>query len=80
MLRDKPCPDRIFDDLGGGFSMGCVMGAVFHFARGVLLSTSGEKLFGGISCLKKRAPLLAGRINYINIGSFAMWAGVYSIS
>ena len=38
MLREKPCPVRIVDDLGGGFSMGCLMGAVWHFARGMYFS------------------------------------------
>lgn len=52
--------------------MGCLMGAVWHFLRGMYHSPKSEKTFGGIMMMKKRAPILAG--------SFAMWAGIYSIS
>lgn len=38
MLREKPCPYRVVDDLGGGFSMGCLMGAALHFCRGLYFS------------------------------------------
>ncbi len=72
MLREKPCPFRIVDDLGGGFSMGCLMGAAWHFMRGVYFSPKSEKFFGGVMMMKKRAPILAG--------SFAMWAGIYSLT
>lgn len=48
------------DDLGGGFSMGCLMGAVWHFCRGMYFSPKSEKFYGGIMMMKKRAPILAG--------------------
>ena len=65
MLREKPCPFRIVDDLGGGFSMGCLMGAVWHFARGMYFSPKSQKFYGGIMMLKKRAPILAGIMSII---------------
>ena len=60
-MREKPCPFRIVDDLGGGFSMGCLMGAAWHFCRGMYFSPKSEKFFGGIMMMKKRAPILAGK-------------------
>lgn len=29
-----PCPGRIFEDLGGGFLMGCGGGSVVYFFKG----------------------------------------------
>ena len=30
-----PCPGRIFEDLGGGFLMGCGGGSVLYFFKGL---------------------------------------------
>ena len=30
----SPCPGRIFEDLGVGFSIGCAGGAMFYFLKG----------------------------------------------
>jgi import inner membrane translocase subunit TIM17 len=38
MMREKPCPYRIVDDLGGGFTIGFMLGSVWHFARGMYYS------------------------------------------
>lgn len=32
----NPCPGRIFEDLGIGFSIGCVGGSMFYFLKGKL--------------------------------------------
>ena len=29
----EPCPDRIVEDLGGAFGMGCVGGFIWHFVK-----------------------------------------------
>ena len=29
-----PCPGRIFEDLGVGFSIGCAGGSLFYFIKG----------------------------------------------
>ena len=29
-----PCPGRIFEDLGGGFLMGCGGGSIMYFFKG----------------------------------------------
>ena len=29
----EPCPDRILDDVGGAFSMGCIGGGFFHAGK-----------------------------------------------
>lgn len=41
--------------------MGCLMGAVWHFCRGMYYSPKSEKFFGGIMMMKRRAPILAGK-------------------
>lgn len=33
----EPCPGRIFEDLGVGFSIGCLGGTVFYFFKGMNL-------------------------------------------
>lgn len=30
----SPCPGRIFEDLGVGFSIGCAGGSLFYFMKG----------------------------------------------
>ena len=30
----QPCPGRIFEDLGVGFSIGCFGGSIFYFLKG----------------------------------------------
>lgn len=59
-MREQPCPYRIVDDFGNGFSMGCVAGVILYFVRGVWYAPKREKIMGGISLLKKRAPILGG--------------------
>ncbi len=29
-----PCPGRVVDDLGGGFTLGCASGAILYFFKG----------------------------------------------
>ena len=72
MLKKKPFPYRVLDDFGGGFAMGCLMGAAWHFVKGTYYAPKNQKAFGGIRMMKRRTPLLAGR--------FAMRAGIYSIT
>ena len=31
----SPCPGRIFEDLGVGFSIGCAGGSIFYFLKGM---------------------------------------------
>lgn len=40
--------------------MGCVAGVIVYFIRGVWYAPKREKIMGGISLLKKRAPILGG--------------------
>jgi import inner membrane translocase subunit TIM17 len=63
--REQPCPYRIVDDFGNGFSMGCVAGVIIYCIRGMWYAPKRERLMGGIQLLKKRAPILGG--TYINI-------------
>ena len=71
-MNQIPCPARIWSDLGDGFSTGCVLGSIWYFLKGSYHSVRRERFKGGILLIRNRAPILAG--------SFAMWAGIFSIS
>ncbi|KAG6400407.1 hypothetical protein SASPL_137238 [Salvia splendens] len=66
----EPCPDRIFDDVGGAFGMGAVGGGAFHFLKGLYNSPKGERLIGGTQAVRMNAPRVGG--------SFAVWGGLFS--
>ncbi|KAF4676872.1 Mitochondrial import inner membrane translocase subunit Tim17-A [Perkinsus chesapeaki] len=66
----EPCPDRIVEDLGGAFGMGCVGGFLWHFVKGARNSPRGERLHGALYSAKTRAPILGT--------SFAVWGGTFS--
>eukprot|EP00922_Rhytidocystis_sp_ex-Travisia-forbesii_P012291 GHVS01018543.1.p1 GENE.GHVS01018543.1~~GHVS01018543.1.p1 ORF type:complete len:190 (-),score=37.79 GHVS01018543.1:54-572(-) len=69
-LGREPCPDRIVEDLGGAFGMGCVGGFLWHFVKGARNSPRGEVLSGALYSGKMRAPILGG--------NFAVWGGTFS--
>lgn len=69
-LAREPCPDRIVEDLGGAFGMGCVGGFLWHFVKGCRNSPRGERFYGGLNNAKIRAPILGG--------NFAVWGGTFS--
>jgi import inner membrane translocase subunit TIM17 len=71
-MNTVPCPGRIVIDLGDGFSTGCVLGALWYFAKGSYYAVRRERIKGGLMLLRSRAPILGG--------SFGLWAGVFSIS
>mmetsp|Transcript_12314 Transcript_12314/g.35782 ORF Transcript_12314/g.35782 Transcript_12314/m.35782 type:complete len:146 (-) Transcript_12314:12-449(-) len=70
-LGREPCPDRIVEDLGGAFGMGCVGGFLWHFVKGARNSPRGEVLSGALYSAKSRAPGLGG--------NFAVWGGTFSV-
>jgi len=41
--------------------MGCVAGVILYFIRGAWYAPKREKFIGGITLLKKRAPILGGK-------------------
>ena len=69
-MEREPCPDRILDDVGGGFAMGAVGGSVFHFLKGLRNSPNGARIVGGMQAARMSAPRVAG--------SFAVWAGLFN--
>jgi import inner membrane translocase subunit TIM17 len=71
-MNQVPCPGRIITELGDGFSIGVVMGSLWYFIKGAYYSVRDERIKGGLVLVRKRAPILGG--------SFAMWAGLFSIS
>ena len=40
-----PCPGRIFEDLGGGFLMGCGGGSVLYFFKGTFILKRNIKFY-----------------------------------
>lgn len=55
-----PCPHRIFDDIGGAFAMGAIGGGVWNSVKGARNSPRGERLIGGVTAVKARAPIIGG--------------------
>ena len=68
--RQNPCPHRIIDDCGSAFTMGCVGGSIWHFAKGVRNSPKGDRFAGGRAAMAMRAPTLGG--------AFAVWGGLFA--
>ncbi|XP_047308588.1 mitochondrial import inner membrane translocase subunit TIM17-2-like [Impatiens glandulifera] len=68
----EPCPDRIFDDIGGAFGMGAVGGGAFHFLKGIYSSPRGDRFIGGTQAMRMNAPRVGG--------SFAVWGGLFSLA
>lgn len=68
-MREQPCPYRIVDDFGNGFSMGCAAGVILYFIRGMWYAPKKEKFMSGVMLLKKRAPILGGSPRFIQAAS-----------
>jgi len=66
----EPCPDRIIEDIGGAFGMGCIGGFLWHLVKGMRNSPKGERWRGGMFNARGRAPILGG--------NFAVWGGTFS--
>jgi import inner membrane translocase subunit TIM17 len=66
----EPCPDRIVEDLGGAFGMGCIGGFVWHSVKGARNAPSGERFATAMYSARQRAPILGG--------NFAVWGGTFS--
>lgn len=66
----EPCPDRIVEDLGSAFGMGCLGGWIWNFGKGIRNSPKGERFAGALFSAKSRAPILGG--------NFAVWGGTFS--
>ena len=75
MVRDRdrgrePCPDRIVEDLGGAFGMGCIGGFLWYAIKGARNSPRGERWHGAMYLARGRSPVLGG--------AFAVWGGTFS--
>ena len=62
-MERQPCPYRVYDDIGSAFTMGSVMGGVFHFLRSAKNAPSGERLKSAFAGFRSRAPVLGGLFN-----------------
>jgi import inner membrane translocase subunit TIM17 len=69
-MERQPCPYRIYDDLGIGFTLGSVGGAVFHLIKGAKNAPRGERLSGAFAAIRQRAPVIGG--------NFAVWGGLFA--
>lgn len=61
----EPCPYRIVDDVGGAFCMGSIGGGIWHYFKGLRNAPKGERLRGGISSVKARAPVVGGAFRVV---------------
>lgn len=71
-MNQVPCPGRIISELGDGYSIGLVMGVIWYTMKGAYYSVKEERIRGGLTLARKRAPYLGG--------SFAMWTGLFATS
>jgi import inner membrane translocase subunit TIM17 len=63
-------PDRVLDDLGSAFSMGCVGSFVWYAVKGAKNSPRGARVRGAYGNIVLRSPTLGG--------NFAVWGGLFS--
>jgi import inner membrane translocase subunit TIM17 len=68
---EGPCPQKIVDDTGQAFLMGCGGGAVYHFLRGLKNAPKGHRFNSGYASMATRAPATGG--------GFAIWGGLFSV-
>ncbi|KAF7457110.1 putative mitochondrial import inner membrane translocase subunit TIM17 [Cryptosporidium felis] len=70
-INREPFPERVIEDLGGAFGMGCIGGFISNFFKGMRYSsTKGEMLSSGMLFGRRAAPSLGN--------SFAIWGGTFS--
>jgi len=78
MENREPCPTRIFDDMGGAFTMGLIGGGLFSMFRGakqapsqgIFLKTASSKFMAGVQQVRTSSPTVGG--------AFAAWGGTFS--
>uniref|UniRef100_A0AC35U9W8 Mitochondrial import inner membrane translocase subunit TIM17 n=1 Tax=Rhabditophanes sp. KR3021 TaxID=114890 RepID=A0AC35U9W8_9BILA len=66
----EPCPYRIGDDMGSGFSMGLVGGSLFHAFSGYRKATDRPKIEAMLQNVRKRSAITGVQ--------FAAWGGMFS--
>jgi import inner membrane translocase subunit TIM17 len=62
--------ERVFDDTGGAFGMGCIGGFAWNFMSGLRHGPSGEKFATALAMGKNRSSVLGGQ--------FALWGMTFS--
>jgi len=67
----EPCPYRVFEDMGGGFLLGAVGGAVWHSVKGYRNAPRQARWSGALTAARMRAPILGG--------NFGVWGGLFSV-
>ncbi|KAH8388131.1 hypothetical protein KR200_002620 [Drosophila serrata] len=69
----EPCPQRIVDDCGGAFAMGCIGGGIFQAMKGFRNAPQGigRRFAGSVTAVKTKSPGIAG--------NFAAWGVIFSI-
>jgi len=67
----EPCPYRVFEDMGGGFLLGAVGGAVWHSVKGYRNAPRGARWSGAFTAARMRSPILGG--------NFGVWGGLFSV-
>lgn len=66
-----PCPYSIVNDVGVGFTMGAVGGALWHGVKGFRNAPKGDRAHSMLAAVRARAPVVGG--------NFAVWSGLFNM-
>lgn len=61
----------VTDDVGYGFSIGCLGGGIIHFFQGLFYAPRKQRLISALRHVRDRSPYFGG--------SIALWCGTYAL-
>src|SRR5690349_11652475 len=61
-MSQTKCDITIFNNIGNSFSTGIILGALWNFPKGLILSERGKKLRGALVLVRDKAPMMGGFI------------------
>eukprot|EP01133_Synstelium_polycarpum_P019567 gene19567-23442_t len=67
---EAPCPEKIWNDVGVAFAMGCIGSTAMQTFIGMRNAPRGEKVINAFTLVRKNAPRLGG--------NFAIWGTLFS--
>lgn len=70
-MEGSPCPNRIIEDLGSAFAMGCVGGGFVQGIKGLYYGPKSQRMSYAIQNVALRTPTVGG--------NFALWGGLFSL-
>jgi len=61
-MSETTCDIRVFNSIGEGYSVGIILGALYNFPKGLILSEKGKRLKGACLLVRDKAPFFGGYI------------------